>query len=77
MSKGKKLTKENKMIELYHTPIGHDTIDKLLLQLSIPTVAITNPIVANTGYYRGAWERVLVIVLKNTAYTIHKNKKQA
>lgn len=47
MSKGKKLTKENKMIELYHTPIGHDTIDKLLLQLSIPTVAITNPIVAN------------------------------
>ena len=47
MSKGKKLTKENKMIELYHTPIGHDTIDKVLLQLGIPTVAITNPVVAN------------------------------
>lgn len=47
MNKVKKLIKENKMIELYNTPIGHDTIGKVLLQLRIPTVAITNPIVSN------------------------------
>ncbi len=47
MSMGKKLTRDNKVIELYNTPIGHDTIDKVLLQLGIPTSAITNPVVAN------------------------------
>ena len=43
----KKLTKQNKIGELYRTPIGRDTIDKVLLQLGIPTFAITNPIVSN------------------------------
>ena len=47
MGAGKKLTKENKIIELYNTPVGRDTIDKVLLQLGIPTTAITNPVVAN------------------------------
>lgn len=47
MSTEKKLTKQNKIGELYNTPIGHDTIDKVLLQLGIPTSAITNPVVSN------------------------------
>ena len=47
MAESKKLTKENKIIELYNTPIGRDTMDKVLLQLGIPTTAITNPVVAN------------------------------
>lgn len=47
MSEGKKLTKQNKVGELYNTPIGRDTIDKVLLQLGIPSTAITNPLVSN------------------------------
>ena len=47
MAESRKLTKENKIIELYNTPIGRDTMDKVLLQLGIPTTAITNPVVAN------------------------------
>ena len=42
-----KLTKQNKVGELYNTPIGRDTIDKVLLQLGIPASAITNPMVSN------------------------------
>lgn len=48
MSKGRNLTKENKISELYHTPIGRDAIDKVLLQLGLPKMVITNPLVANT-----------------------------
>lgn len=47
MSVGQKLTRENKIGELYNTPIGRDTMDKVLLQLGIPSTAITNPLVSN------------------------------
>lgn len=47
MSTGNKITKQSKIGELYHTTVGHDALEKVLLQLNIPTVAITNPIVSN------------------------------
>lgn len=47
MSEQNKLTKQNKVGELYNTPIGRDTIDKVLLQLGVSSSAITNPLVAN------------------------------
>ena len=47
MGESKKLTKQNKVGELYNTPIGRDTLDKVLLQLGVPSSAITNPLVAN------------------------------
>ena len=43
----KKLTYESKIGELYASPIGHDTIAKVLMQLGISEKAITNPIVSN------------------------------
>ena len=45
--KGKKLTKKNKIGELFKTPIGHDTIEKVLLQLGFPKAIINNPLVSN------------------------------
>lgn len=47
MSNTKKLTRQNKIKELYNTPIGRDTIDKVMLQLGIPATAVTNPVVSN------------------------------
>lgn len=47
MSASNKLTKDNKIIELYNTPIGRDTMDKVLMQLGISNKVITNPIVSN------------------------------
>ena len=44
---GNTLSRDNKLGELYSTPIGHDTIGKVLMQLNIPEVALTNPIVSN------------------------------
>ena len=41
------LTKQNKIGELYHNPIGHDAIEKVLLQLGLSEKMITNPIVSN------------------------------
>lgn len=41
------LTKQNKIGELYNNPIGHDAIEKVLLQLGISEKLITNPIVSN------------------------------
>ena len=43
----KKLTYNSKIGELYASPIGHDTIAKVLMQLGISEKAITNPIVSN------------------------------
>ena len=43
----KKLTLDNKIKDLYATPVGHDTLAKVLLQLNIPESAITNPVVGN------------------------------
>jgi oligo-1,6-glucosidase len=41
------LTKQSKIGELYNTPVGRDALDKVLLQLGVPAVMITNPIVSN------------------------------
>ena len=43
----KKLTYESKIGELYASPIGHDTIAKVLMQLGISEKMITNPLVSN------------------------------
>ena len=43
----KKLTYESKIGELYASPIGHDTLAKVLMQLGISEKAITNPMVSN------------------------------
>jgi len=45
--KKNKLTLVSKVKDLYANPIGHDTLSKVLLQLGIPSVAITNPVVGN------------------------------
>ncbi|MBQ8039169.1 MAG: alpha-glucosidase, partial [Lachnospiraceae bacterium] len=45
--KKNKLTLDSKVKDLYANPIGHDTLSKILLQLGIPSVAITNPVVGN------------------------------
>lgn len=42
-----KLTLESKIGELYQTPVGHDTLAKVLLQIGISEKAITNPVVSN------------------------------
>ena len=42
-----KITKQSKIGELYNTTVGHDALEKVLLQLNIPTSAITNPVVSN------------------------------
>lgn len=42
-----KLTRQNKIGELYSNPIGHDVIEKVLLQLGISEKMITNPVVSN------------------------------
>ena len=47
MGTEQKLSKDNKIIELYNTPIGHDTIDKVLMQLGLSSKLITNPIIGN------------------------------
>jgi len=47
MSNGKKLSYNSKIGELYASPIGHDTIAKVLMQLGISEKMITNPLVSN------------------------------
>ena len=47
MNKNKKLSYESKIGELYASPIGHDTIAKVLMQLGISEKMITNPLVSN------------------------------
>ncbi len=42
-----KLTKQNKIGELYKNPIGHDALEKVLMQLGVSEAAITNPLVSN------------------------------
>lgn len=43
---GEKLTLNSRIGDLYRTPVGHDALAKLLLQLGIPEWALTNGIVA-------------------------------
>ena len=47
MNQNKKLTYDSKIGELYASPIGHDTIAKVLMQLGISEKMITNPLVSN------------------------------
>ena len=42
-----KITKQSKIGELYNTTVGHDALEKVLMQLNIPTSAITNQIDSN------------------------------
>ena len=42
-----KLTRESKIGQLYANPVGHDALDKVLMQLNVPASAITNPLVSN------------------------------
>ena len=43
---GKKLTLESKIGELYRSPVGHDALAKVLLQIGLPEKVITNPVVS-------------------------------
>ena len=47
MSANKKLTLDSKVGELYASPVGHDTIAKVLLQLGVSEKLITNGLVSN------------------------------
>lgn len=47
MNVNKELTLNSKVGELYATPVGHDTIAKVLLQLGLSEKVITNGIVSN------------------------------
>lgn len=47
MAEKKQITMNSKIKELYATPVGHDTLYKVLLQLNIPQKVITNPLIGN------------------------------
>ena len=47
MNANKQLTLNSKVRELYATPVGHDTIAKVLMQLGLSEKIITNGIVSN------------------------------
>ena len=47
MSVNNKLSLESKIGDLYNTPVGHDALAKVLLQIGLPKKAITNPVVSN------------------------------
>ena len=47
MSANKKLTLDSKVGELYASPVGHDTIAKVLMQLGVSEKLITNGLVSN------------------------------
>ena len=47
MNANKELTLNSKVGELYATPVGHDTIAKVLLQLGLSEKVITNGLVSN------------------------------
>ncbi len=47
MSEKKMLTMNSRIKELYATPVGHDTIYKVLLQLNVPEKVVTNPLIGN------------------------------
>ena len=47
MKVNKKLSLESKIGDIYSSPVGHDAIAKVLLQLGIPEKAITNRMVSN------------------------------
>ena len=46
-SKMNPITLESKIGELYKSPVGHDTLYKVLMQLGLSEKMILNPIVSN------------------------------
>ena len=42
-----KLTMNSKIGELYATPVGHDTLSKVMLQMGVSEKMLTNPVVSN------------------------------
>ena len=47
MRENKELTLKRKVGELYASPVGHDALAKVLLQIGLPEKVITNPVVSN------------------------------
>jgi len=47
MKENKKLSLESKIGDLYNSPVGHDALAKVLLQIGIPEKVITNKVVSN------------------------------
>ena len=47
MEVNKKLSLESKIGDLYNSPVGHDALAKVLLQLGISEKVITNRLVSN------------------------------
>ena len=47
MGEEKKLTLNSKLKEAYASPVGHDAIGKVLMQLGLSEKLITNPVVGN------------------------------
>lgn len=47
MKNHRELTIDSKIGELYETPVGHDTLAKVLLQVGLPEKMLTNPVVSN------------------------------
>ena len=47
MNANKQLTLNSKVGELFATPVGHDTLAKVLMQLGLPEKVITNGLVSN------------------------------
>ncbi len=43
----KQLTMDSTIGEVYHTPIGHDILFKILMQINVPEFTITNPVVSH------------------------------
>ena len=43
----RKISLDSKIGDLYNTPVGHDALAKVLMQIGIPESAITNKVVSN------------------------------
>lgn len=62
----KTLTYGSRIKDLYQTPVGHDALARVLLQLGFPERVITNPAVANlklrtvAGLAGKSWGRVFL-----------------
>ncbi len=46
MGADKKLSMESRIGELYKNPVGHDALAKVLMQLGLPELVLTNPVVS-------------------------------
>ncbi len=80
----KKLTMESTLGEVYDTPIGHDVLKKVLLQLGAEDILITNPLVSKipvsmigklTGHSMGQGFYETLINLCNSEKKAYKDTK--